>query len=88
MGLGLDQASSFLMAMGQNANQPSMAGFNVPPQVLNTDAWGLGDAEISARALIKDGRGSMRELSFSGRSRLSKRARARQRREISRRRSC
>ena len=39
MGLGLDQASSFLMAMGQNASQPSMAGFNVPPQVLNTDEF-------------------------------------------------
>jgi RND superfamily putative drug exporter len=37
MGAGLSQASAFLMAMGQDASQPSMAGFNVPPQVLNTD---------------------------------------------------
>lgn len=38
-------------------------------QVLNTDAWGLGDAEVSARAVIKDGRGAARELRFTGRSR-------------------
>ena len=37
MGFGLDQASTFLMAMGQNATDPSMAGFNIPAQVLGTD---------------------------------------------------
>lgn len=37
MGVGLSQASGFLMAMGNDAEQPSMAGFNVPPQVLNTE---------------------------------------------------
>ena len=37
MGLGLDQASTFLMAMGQNATDPSMAGFNIPAQILGTD---------------------------------------------------
>jgi putative drug exporter of the RND superfamily len=37
MGVGLDQASSFLMSMGQNASDPSMAGFNIPAQVLGTD---------------------------------------------------
>lgn len=37
MGVGLDQASAFLMSMGQNASEPSMAGFNIPPQVLDTD---------------------------------------------------
>lgn len=36
MGLGLGQASSFLMEMGQEASQPSMAGFNVPPGALDT----------------------------------------------------
>lgn len=36
MGIGLSQASSFLMDMGQEASQPSMAGFNVPPGVLDT----------------------------------------------------
>jgi RND superfamily putative drug exporter len=37
MGLGLSQASAFLMAMGHDASGPSMAGFNIPSQVLNTD---------------------------------------------------
>jgi RND superfamily putative drug exporter len=36
MGVGLDQASSFLMSMGQNASDPSMAGFNIPAEVLGT----------------------------------------------------
>lgn len=39
MGLGLDQASTFLMAMGQNASDPSMSGFNVPPEVLETEQF-------------------------------------------------
>ena len=39
MGVGLDQASSFLMAMGQNASDPSMSGFNVPPEVLRTEQF-------------------------------------------------
>ena len=39
MGMGLSQASAFLMAMGEDASQPSMAGFNVPNQVLNTDEF-------------------------------------------------
>jgi RND superfamily putative drug exporter len=37
MGVGLDQASAFLMSMGQDASQPSMAGFNIPQQILDTD---------------------------------------------------
>ena len=37
MGVGLDQASAFLMSMGQNASDPSMAGFNVPAEVLGTN---------------------------------------------------
>jgi putative drug exporter of the RND superfamily len=37
MGIGLTQASDFLMSMGQSASAPSMAGFNVPPEILNTD---------------------------------------------------
>lgn len=37
MGMSLSQASAFLMAMGKDASEPSMAGFNVPPQVLDTD---------------------------------------------------
>jgi putative drug exporter of the RND superfamily len=37
MGTGLSQASAFLMAMGHDATGPSMAGFNIPRQVLQTD---------------------------------------------------
>lgn len=37
LGAGLSTASAFLMAMGRDAAQPSMAGFNVPPQVLDAD---------------------------------------------------
>lgn len=36
MGAGLGQASGFLMDMGRDASQPSMAGFNVPPGALDT----------------------------------------------------
>jgi putative drug exporter of the RND superfamily len=39
LGAGLSTASSFLMAMGRDASQPSMAGFNVPPQVLNAEEF-------------------------------------------------
>ena len=34
MGPGLGDASSFLMAMRNNAREPSMAGFYIPPQIL------------------------------------------------------
>jgi len=37
MGSGLGQASAFLLAMGHDATEPSMAGFNLPPEVLETD---------------------------------------------------
>jgi putative drug exporter of the RND superfamily len=36
MGAGLGQASAFLIAMGEDASEPSMAGFNIPPRVLTT----------------------------------------------------
>src|SRR6185312_6614261 len=39
MGTGLGQASAYLTAMGQDASQPSMAGFNIPQQVLGTDEF-------------------------------------------------
>ena len=35
MGPGLGDASSFLMAMRNNAHEPSMAGFYIPPQILS-----------------------------------------------------
>ncbi|WP_045843015.1 MMPL family transporter [Mycobacterium lepromatosis] len=37
MGTSLGRASAFLTEMGQDASQPSMAGFNVPPQLLHTE---------------------------------------------------
>ncbi|OBI76548.1 RND family transporter [Mycobacterium sp. E740] len=36
MASGLNQASDFLLTMRQDASDPSMAGFNIPAQVLNT----------------------------------------------------
>ncbi|MFG1934077.1 RND family transporter [Mycobacterium sp. NPDC048908] len=37
MGAGLDEAAAFLLAMRQNAADPSMAGFNLPAQILQLD---------------------------------------------------
>ncbi len=37
VGSGLDTASSFLLEMSRDASAPSMAGFNIPPQVLSSD---------------------------------------------------
>ncbi|RFD24541.1 MMPL family RND transporter [Mycobacterium uberis] len=37
MGTSLAWASAFLTEMGQDASQPSMAGFSMPPQLLNTE---------------------------------------------------
>lgn len=52
MGLGLSEASAFLMDMGEGASDPSMAGFNIPSQVLNSE-----DFKKLARAFISpDGR--------------------------------
>ena len=47
MGAGLREASAFLLAMSNDASQPSMAGFNVPPQVL-----GLADFKKAAEMFI------------------------------------
>lgn len=37
MGVGLGRASAFLIDMGQDASQPSMAGFNIPARALGTE---------------------------------------------------
>ncbi len=37
VGTGLDAASSFLLGLSQNANTPAMSGFNIPPQILESD---------------------------------------------------
>lgn len=39
LGGGLDEASSFLLGMKHNADQPNMAGFNIPPQVMTKDEF-------------------------------------------------
>jgi putative drug exporter of the RND superfamily len=39
LGAGLREASAFLLAMRADAADPSMAGFNVPAQVLNLDEF-------------------------------------------------
>jgi putative drug exporter of the RND superfamily len=37
MGVGLNEASGFLLAMKNGASEPSMSGFYVPPQILTRD---------------------------------------------------
>ena len=39
MGAGLDEAAAFLLAMRSNAADPSMAGFNLPAQILQLDEF-------------------------------------------------
>lgn len=39
LGGGLNDASSFLLGMKHDANQPNMAGFNIPPQVMGKDEF-------------------------------------------------
>lgn len=39
LGAGLDQASSFLLSMRDNATTPSMAGFYIPAQILTGDEF-------------------------------------------------
>ncbi len=39
LGVGLNQASSFLLSMKNNATTPSMAGFYIPAQILNGEEF-------------------------------------------------
>ena len=39
VGSGLDEAAAFLLAMRNNAADPSMAGFNIPDQILQADEF-------------------------------------------------
>ena len=39
MGAGLDEAAAFLLAMRNDAADPSMAGFNLPAQILQLDEF-------------------------------------------------
>ena len=57
---GLDQAAAFLLAMRNSAVGPAMAGFNIPPEVLEMD-----DFKAASKAFISpDGR-SARYLVFT-----------------------
>ena len=39
LGVGLDQASAFLLSMKRDANTPSMAGFYIPAQILTSEEF-------------------------------------------------
>ncbi|MCT7658838.1 MMPL/RND family transporter [Mycobacterium deserti] len=57
MGTGLREASSFLLTMRNDASDPAMAGFNVPPQVLN-----LAEFKKAAQMFISPDGHSVRYL--------------------------
>ncbi|BBX73780.1 RND family transporter [Mycobacterium shinjukuense] len=42
MGSGLNEASEFLLGMKRDAERPSMAGFNIPPQIMTRDEFKKG----------------------------------------------
>lgn len=42
MGSGLNEASDFLLGMKHDAERPSMAGFNIPPQIMTRDEFKKG----------------------------------------------
>nr|WP_081287566.1 RND family transporter [Mycobacterium asiaticum] len=42
MGGGLNEASDFLLGMKRDAERPSMAGFNIPPQIMTRDEFKKG----------------------------------------------
>lgn len=59
LGNGLDQASSFLLAMKREAADPPMSGFYIPPQILSQDEFKraaklfISDDGHSARYLVQ-----------------------------------
>ena len=57
MGSGLDEAAAFLLAMQTDAADPSMAGFNIPAQVLHLD-----DFKKAAKMFISPDGHSVRYL--------------------------
>ncbi|HCA52082.1 MAG TPA: MMPL family RND transporter [Mycobacterium sp.] len=54
---GLDQASAFLLSMKHNATGPAMAGFSIPPEVLE-----LADFKAAAKTFISPDGHSVRYL--------------------------
>jgi hypothetical protein len=61
-------AVSILFAAAATAHADATAP-EIVSKVLESDPWGLSDAEISAHALLTDKRGSTSELTFTARSR-------------------
>ena len=57
MGGGLDQASSFLLAMRRDAADPAMSGFYIPPQILTQ-----GEFEKAAKLFVSDDGHTVRYL--------------------------
>lgn len=57
MRTGLDQAAAFLLSMKQGAATPAMAGFNIPPEVLD-----LPDFKMAAKMFISPDGHSVRYL--------------------------
>jgi outer membrane lipoprotein-sorting protein len=57
------------LALPALASAQALTPKQIMDKVFETDAWGLGDAETTARATTKDARGASRELAFSARSR-------------------
>ncbi len=57
---GLDQAAAFLLSMKDDAAAPSMAGFNIPPEVLDMDTF-----KTASRMFISPDGHSARYLVFT-----------------------
>ncbi len=57
MGIGLNEASAFLLSMKDDASAPSMAGFNIPTQIL-----GLTDFKQAAKMFVSPDGHSVRYL--------------------------
>ena len=57
MRTGLDQAAAFLLSMKNNAASPAMAGFNIPPEVLE-----LPDFKMASKMFISPDGHSVRYL--------------------------
>lgn len=60
MRTGLDQAAAFLLTMAENANSPAMAGFNIPPEILQ-----LKDFQAASKAYVSPDGHSARYLVFT-----------------------
>jgi outer membrane lipoprotein-sorting protein len=60
-------ALAAMLAPGATASEP-IAAPTLLAHIVDADPWGFGDAEVAARAILTDKRGSTSELVFSSRS--------------------